>query len=320
MPNNIINGIKKNFDGFLKERRSFFVALFLACLFWFSTELSKPIQYTLPVQVEYQLPQGMTFKSQAMSTLNVTFEGLGWNLFFLKSNAKKRKVLVQTQNLTSQIIGTDYYKTTIAAKFGSGKISVSKISPSQLYIELEKQATKRIPVILDHAIKLNPGFVKISDFKLIPDSITIQGAQSKLDNITYWTTERYVRNNLSQNINLGLELKSKSDSLIVLSHERINLEVEIEKATEKIIEVPIFIPPSIAEKIKVIPSAVELICQIGLSGYDMLSAENFRVELPYYSINRIKDNPNLELKVTVNNSKASNIRLNPNDVEVFLIE
>jgi hypothetical protein len=96
--------------------------------------------------------------------------------------------------------------------------------------------------------------------------------------------------------------------------------LQIEKATEKIIEVPIFIPPSFTDKIKLLPSKIELICQLGLSQYDNINASDFRIELPYYSLNRLKETPVANLKITVAPDKASHIRLKPNTVEVFITE
>ena len=320
MPNKIINKLKTSVPGFLKERQSFIIALLLACLFWFSTKLSQRLQYTLPLNIEYILPEGKSFKRIAPQTLNVTFDGLGWNLFFLKSRAKSKNVDILLQNLSNQVMSTEELKESLASQFGTGNITVSNITPSQLFIELETKSIRKIPVRLEKLYSIAQGFSSSSEFKLLPDSITIEGPKTKIDKISFWPTNLVELENLKDDINLEVDLKSNSDSLVLFSHNSINISLQVERATEKILEVPVFIPTSFADKIKIIPSKIELIFLTGLSQYDRISPSDFRIELPYYNLSRLKDTPNIELKITVSSDKASHIRLKPNTVEVFITE
>ena len=267
-----------------RERWIFFGCLLLAGFFWLMQKLNRRYNISQKYTVSYVLPDGKVFKRAPASTVLVTLQGKGWDILFKSAKNIGDKIEVELNEDNLQVIPASSISDKINGFLASNEISVASINPSQIQIQLEEQAKKKVPVESKLNITYFPGYFYKDKPQLMPDSVVITGAPRYLAEVGSWPTESFTINNLQQSIvNMPVKLVKPKNTLLRLNTSQVRLNMELEEYTEKSFIVPIRVKNSDA-KVKILPDQVHVKCVVGLSKYDNLSTDDIELYVNLLSL------------------------------------
>ena len=136
---------------------------------------------------------------------------------------------------------------------------------------------KLIPFLIEVYIQINcKSPYKIQGAIIIkPDSILISGSERDLNNIHKWDVKPVIFENVNKKINTMISLE---DSYLINDFDKVNLQVDIDKFTEAIINVPIKLinqPEKLNAKIN--PESLDLKYLVTFKNYKKVSENDFQI-------------------------------------------
>lgn len=210
---------------------AFSVALFFALCLWFIVNLSRDFNVTIEVPIVLSnLPDDVTVSSDIPETASVVLTGEGWNLISVYTNPPR--VLV---NAESDDVNLGEQLRSQVGVFSN--LNIVQVRPTQLYIQKERRVSRKLPVRNRVNLQLAEQFGMLSDPVLSPDSITVIGAESVLDELEYWETAETEFSNINESANRIVQLQSMSG--VTLEPSTVILSMEVAEFTEAEIRVPI---------------------------------------------------------------------------------
>ncbi|HLR32255.1 MAG TPA: hypothetical protein VK074_07185, partial [Fodinibius sp.] len=161
----------------------FAVSLILAVCFWFMVNLS--IDYNLNIElplVTAGIPEDQALVQQPPETATVSISGEGWKLIRLYNNPPAINL-----NVTSSEVNLyDQVQRQINA---TSEVNVQKVQPLILTLDMEERVSKKVPVQPIFSLSFVQQYGFTEEPTVQPDSVTISGAASLIENITEWPTD-----------------------------------------------------------------------------------------------------------------------------------
>ncbi len=211
---------------------AFCVALFFAFLLWFIVNLNRDFTITIQMPIQMSaLADDLIINSEVPSTVSVNLSGEGWQLIPVYRNPPRLVINAESEqvNLPEQI------RNQISAL---SDLNILQVEPSQLRIETERKETKKVPVTNLVNISYSDQFGPLRNPVIVPDSVSITGAESALAELETWETEETELINISSDIEREIQLKSGRSGMTV-EPETVTLRVDVAEFTEAEQRVPI---------------------------------------------------------------------------------
>ncbi len=293
------------------DKAIFAVCVGIAFIFWFFTKMSNKYTSERVVEVEYMLPAGKAFSELPAEKLKATFEGSGWDLMndYLFGAEKVVKVDLSRERPP----GID--QATLLSRISDlslnkRKLKITKTVPSTLYLDFKDEEKKTVPVRLKNKITYATGYAPTAPPRLQPDSIDIFGAKSLLDTLDYWETVPVVYLDQKDSFAVTVRLAEKLPRLVRLSQKTVEMQVPIEKWTEKKLYLDIAVRNVPDSLLTLFPKQIETTFSVPLSRFNRMTADSFSV---------IADLQNVPL-TTVNNTVPVLIEKRPQGIRGLTIE
>ena len=220
-------------DSFQNKEKitAFSIAFFIALCLWFIVNLSRDFNITIQVPVLLtNLSEDVTLSSDVPETASVSLTGEGWKLISVYSNPPR--VLVNAEvndvNLAEQV------RNQIGV---FSDLNVVRVEPSRIMIETERKETKRVPIRNLVNITIRDQFGLLREPQIIPDSVTITGAESMIRELEEWYTEERDLREISGNVQR--EIRVAQATGISVEPQNVMLNLEVSEFTEAEIRVPI---------------------------------------------------------------------------------
>ena len=128
----------------------------------------------------------------------------------------------------------------------------------------------------------------IGTINSMPDSVTVSGARSIVQNLRSWPTARRHLGEMRDSLNATISLSDTLASLIVTDVSEVNVRANVQAFTEASRQVEVRavgLPPGV--RVTFSPAVVNVTYQVPLSQYDdVLAAEEFYAFVPYLDIVR----------------------------------
>lgn len=219
------------------ERRekftAFGIALVIAISLWFIVNLNRDFNVTLQIPIELtNIPDDRIVSSSVPENARVNVTGEGWNLVTLYNNPPKILLNAdddQSINISEQI------RNQIGA---FNDINILQVNPGNLTVETEERATKKVPVENQVNINLRDQYGLLNEPVVIPDSVTITGAQSVIEEITSWPTQQIHLSNINRSIQRTVPLVPGDAPTQIIPTE-IELHADIAEFTETEVRIPV---------------------------------------------------------------------------------
>lgn len=225
---NIRGSILDDEGGGLFRREKVIVIMFsygIALVLWLLVNLSRPfnLTVTLPVDVE-GVPAGRALANDVPHEVAVNVNGEGWKLLRIYNNPPRIKL----HPVEGAMNILDLVREQMNMFAG---VDVTKVTPASLDVKLEKRIMKKVPVVANVLVNTDNRHGMVGWPELTPDSVTISGATSVLQNINNWPTEYKEIKDVDDNINILLNLK-KPDQIIEINPLQVTYKAAIEEFTE----------------------------------------------------------------------------------------
>ncbi|MEE2700078.1 MAG: hypothetical protein VYD71_01785 [Bacteroidota bacterium] len=285
--------------------------------------MSKQYQTTLIIPVEYtNLPESKQLINNPEKSISLRVRSPGF--YLLSNNLFKSKALKIPANALSESSAKDYTQQYWVVnknhqqlyKLLSSDIKIISVFPDTLFLRFQQKQSKKVPVIFNGDLDFSAQYRLKDKAKIYPDSIIIFGTEEKLVQTSFVETEHMVFDDLQKGVNEEIGL-NKID-FISYSHQKVQLSFEVEKYTEKIVEVPIKaikLPKDC--KIKFYPPRVVLITTVAFADYDKLNASLFVAEV---NASQLEGKSKLTVNLTRKPSFADVLKIKPSRVEFLLIK
>lgn len=267
-----------NFFG-REKAMAFGFALFFALCLWFIVNMSRDFNITIDVPIELvNLPEGMAVSSEIPEEASVSLTSEGWKLINLYSNPPVISLSADARqiNLFEQVRNRVSY---------FAEMNVLQVEPIFLTIELEEKTEKKVPVNPLVDVNLDEHYDLVRDPELAPDSVTLIGAQSKLDEIEHWDTVYRELNNIRRNTQATLQLQ-KPESGIEIDPSSVAYRLEVAEFTEAEVRIPVRtrnLPPG--QAITYNPSSILVKYDVPINEYTTVQETRpFRVFVDYSTI------------------------------------
>lgn len=185
-----------------------------------------------------------------------------------------------------------------------------------MYFDFADRVFKKVPVVSRVNPKPATQYMVHGQIKLVPDSITISGANPIIDTIDFVFTK-------SQDL---VDLVSKYEDKVKLvkirnvnfSENEVEVSINIEKFTEGTQKLKINlinVPDSV--ELRTFPNSVAVTYFVALSDYEKVLPQLFEVVVDYSDTEKQKST--LDVKITNQPSYIKSLRYNPKSVE-YIIE
>ncbi len=279
---NIRGSILDDEGGGLFRREKVIVFMFsygIAMILWLLVNLSRPFNLTVTLPVDLEgVPASKALANDVPHEVAVNVNGEGWKLLRIYNNPPRIK-LRPTE-------GTMNFFDVVREQMNMfAGVDVTKVTPAALEIKLENRITKKVPVIANVLVKTDKQFGMVGWPKLTPDSVTVSGATSILQNISSWPTEYKEIKGVSENISMMLNLK-KPDQILEIGPGQVNYHANIEEFTEGEVKVDIQtsnLPHG--QRVSYSPSSITI--RYGIPIKEYASAQQvhmFQVYVPYQDV------------------------------------
>jgi len=283
------------------ERRRislFFLCLLLAVGAWLFFALSNRYIYQVQTLVRFvDLPENRAFHPLQSDTIRLQVEGTGWQLLFSKLRINPQSVDIDLKELQKQtFIELSKQIQKINTQVGSTQ-KVVQIHPDTLYFDFSSSTFKKIPVVLKQDIKFKPQFGISDSIQINPAYITITGPVKELAKINSWETDLLSLKKVGESRNMKINLKRPSKANITIHPSFVDLRLNIDEFTEKVIEVPVNVLNNKEfRNVKLLPDKVKLTFLIPLSKYPQTDRTDFEL---FVDLNNWKENGYSQLPVRI---------------------
>ncbi len=300
----------------------FFVFLLITSLFWLLINLSKEYTSEVTFDVTYiDLPTDLVFQSEPVSEISLDVTAKGFTL--LKYKTQKRKLEISFEQFQKGRANEYYYLPNkdikkLKVQLNSAR-SIDRTIRDTIFFYIGMNASKYVPVVLKSDIKYKLGYNAVGDFSITPDSIEVSGPESVLDSITHVNTLTLVKNELNTDIDEAIGIEVLPNSNLIFSQESVQVNLKIDKITEGQLQAPfeiVNLPDGYT--ITTFPSEVKIVYNVGLSNFNKISSENFKVTCDF-ALSDLNGVNYLIPEVSHQPALVSNVRVIPSKIE-FLIE
>ena len=257
-------------------------AFCVAGLLWFTVTMSESYEWTfvVPMSVE-ELPHNKALRAPLPPTIRVLLRGSGWELLFLRFGKNIHYRIDPSQIKNDRLLLTNK-NLAIAMRLPSGIVALEAY-PETLSLSYDSFHSKRVKVIPDIILECVEGFGKVGPIELIPDSITISGAEVILRNISEWKTKTARFVNISEHVSVQVELSDSLSTIVKKEVESVALLIPVEQLADvKFSSIPISVLGAPANaQILFAPASIDIIVRGGVRKLSSLSAESFSAQIDF---------------------------------------
>ena len=265
-------------EGEQPEHKGFVISMCIvfSVLLWFFSSMSE--SYTKGFEIATRidnLEEDEAFVSLPPEKVDVVINGQGLQLLQLYYNPPN---LVLDANLPQISV-----QEAIARRLPQG-VSVERTLPTFLSMEKDARVFKKVPIQPRAEISWPATHDVVQDIVLSPDSVEISGAQSVLDEITFWPTTFFEEEEVTDSLNVAVLLADTLGGLVSLGITETRLTAVTAQFTEgnRELDVRLKDVPSMLETIALDPPNIEVKFRVPLAQFQMaVDASDFLASVSY---------------------------------------
>lgn len=305
---------------FTKGRNSVFLLFVLGTfVFWFLNKLDKQYNQAISQPITYiDLPSKFIFQETPTNYILVRVEASG---FYFFSNAFKRKPIeISLKNIKKKDAFTYYLlapevKKQLRAQLKT-KINILEVLEDSLHVKLGSKSFKKVPVITDVSIQYSVGHNSIKGVQFVPDSIEVSGPELQVKKIQHIKLNPYFKQDVNTSINEFLDIVKVDIPKISYNTEKINIKVDVEKITEKTLQIPVQIINTPKDNVVIYPKNIKVSCQILLSKFNDINTNDFLLVCNYNK----RNNKYMEVKLVKKPKTILGVKLHVEKVEYLILK
>lgn len=257
----------------------FVVALILALCLWLMVNLSREynLNIDLPIAVG-TVPQDKALAEDLPEQATVSVSGEGWKLINLYNNPPSIRVDVTKPEI-------NVYDQVQQQMNMLPNITVQKVQPLILNVQLEERMSRRVPVRTRVELSFEEQYDLVSEPDIQPDSITVTGARSLVNDVTEWPTDSVHFKGVDGDLSRSVPLQ-KSGELINLSRQEVQYTARVSQFTEGEVKVDIQVRNMpVGQGVSFSPSSITVKYDVPLNEYaEVQKIDPFNAYITYSQI------------------------------------
>ena len=254
--------LNKPIESLIGQKLSLLIgALGLALLLWIFVVSQNEYTIILDLPIEARnLNVQKAHKEEVPPSASVRLRGTGRDLFksFLLKNFGGFKLVLDLEGISKEyeFVLNDYFekfpqKVVLPLNYNLSFVEV--VYPNRIKISLDDYSSKSVPIISNLHIKPAPGFLLVGNQIIRPEKVEIAGPKKELALINHIETVYDTINGLTSFYSGKIKTQSLG-RLIKYSTNSVEISLDIQNISERIIvDVPVIVV-NIPEKIRVFPS------------------------------------------------------------------
>lgn len=322
----ILRKLSSSREFIYKKYGTFLFFLALSAILWLFNAMSKTYVTELDYPVNYvNYPKEKLLLGKLPDKLKISIEATGYTLLRYKMKHSLLPLSFDLNKLQiSRIPGKRKTKFFILTKHAkdiiedhlSSELKVVNILPDSLVFNLTSVLNKKVPVVPNIEVSAAKQHMITGQIKTTPDSILIKGPEIFIDTIKSIHTEHVNFTDIDHTYKRNVSLIEMEN--ITFLTKRVQVEVPVEKYTEKKLQIPITIinTPDSAE-IVIFPDKLTVKCNIPMSKYKSVTAGRFEAIANYASVKNTKLRK-MRVRLIRFPEFVSNINYHPHKVEFFI--
>lgn len=280
---------------------------------WFLLTLGRTHEASVPARIRItDLPSNRALSVMPPDQVLLRVEGTGYALLSL---------LARTPDLPVSA-SSDEVDLLMAAPVLPAGIRMRNVQPRFVRITTEERITRRVPIVAQTDIDLASMYDLAGTPRLTPDSITVSGARSILQNLSSWPTQVQAFENVRGDISTELPLSDTLSGLVFRTLTATQFDVPVAPFTGAVRRVDVRVRgvPSSIRLVTLEPSTVEVRFRVLLSDFAAaMEAADFYATLSYDEIRADNSGQLRPRLVLPEGLMIRNAELFPPTVEYFLV-
>ena len=297
----------KPIESLIRQKLSLFFGAFgLSLLLWVFVVSENEYTLILDLPIEARnLNVQKAHQEEVPPYASVRLRGTGRDLFksFLLKNFGGFKLVLDLEGISNEyeFVLNDYFEKfpqKIVLPLNYNLSFVEVVYPNRIKISLDEYSSKVVPVISNLFIKPSPGFLLVSEQKVIPSEIEIAGPKKELALINHVETDFDTINGLTSFYSGQIKIQSLG-RLIEYSSKTVEINLDIQNISERIIaDIPVRVI-NVPNKFRVFPSpqTVSLTVIGGVNQISGLTSNDITVFVDFKDWNHLKQFYEPEVKI-----------------------
>ena len=297
----------KPIESLIRQKLSLFFGAFgLSLLLWVFVVSENEYTLILDLPIEARnLNVQKAHQEEVPPYASVRLRGTGRDLFksFLLKNFGGFKLVLDLEGISNEyeFVLNDYFEKfpqKIVLPLNYNLSFVEVVYPNRIKISLDEYSSKVVPVISNLFIKPSPGFLLVSEQKIIPSEIEIAGPKKELALINHVETDFDTINGLTSFYSGQVKIQSLG-RLIEYSSKTVEINLDIQNISERIIaDIPVRVI-NVPNKFRVFPSpqTVSLTVIGGVNQISGLTSNDITVFVDFKDWNHLKQFYEPEVKI-----------------------
>lgn len=267
-----------------RKTTTFIVFLFLSLIFSILTKLSKEYTAVLTVNPKLiKIPEDVIIINDTTSKdleLTIKTYGFKWLGYYLK----KPNISLDVESLKnrddSYIWERNEGYASLISQF-SQDVVIESVTPETLVFNFDKNETKRVPILFQGSVIYEDGYNSILGPQIEPDSITLIGPSSLVNDIKTVQTSNLELDNLKDSYNAMIDI-NQIDSLqneIKFSPNKVSFNIDVKRFTEGSLIVPLkFVNLPTDQTVHFFPKEVEIKYLVALEEFKDVKSSDFEIQ------------------------------------------
>ena len=317
--------LKKVYFKHDKRVAAYLICVGIATCFWFLNALNKTYTVNMAVPVTYiNLPDNKTLDNHLPEKFDLTIRSHGFNIlrhqvsfifmpFEFNVNEMTNNRMMERRN-NNFAFPSRQFLTELSNQF-SNEMDILSMSPDTLYFKFGKMGQKLVQVKSMVQVNLKKQHQISGAIKTIPDSVEVRGPQSILDTLQIVMTNSQKFNAVDQPIIAEVSLSKMKE--VFLNPQTVEINIPVEEYTEAQLLVPVVVKDQPSDvNIKLFPAKVKITFQVGLSRFQEMHPEDFKLSVAFPDISKGKQ----RLKVTTESTPGYlyDMKISPEEIEYLI--
>ena len=285
--------------------------------------MSKEYETTIFIPISYNnFPESQQLINNLESQMELKVKSHGF--YLLSNNLFQSKTLQISVNNLEESKSRKYSQRQWVVnknlkkiyKLISSDIKILSTNPDTLIFRFQKKESKKVKIVFNGDLNFSSQYRMKDKIQLSPDSVFVFGPKEKISKIHFVESEDTAFENIEKAIKQDLKLNEMEG--ISFSEKKVQIQFEVEKFTEKIIELPLnVINVPKGYKIKCYPAKIDIAITVAFNDYSKLNSNLFVAQV---DASNVKQKKRLDVILSKQPPFTDIVKIKPSRVEFLLIK
>lgn len=308
-----------------KNQRSvltFLVFLAISTVLWLLTKLSDDYSTQATYSLQFEEVPADKWVSSPDAAAKMSLNTDGFHTLRYKMVREPNRIITipldevpyRHENGNTYSFSSQYVAERVAKLLGVNTSDVV-MNDATVYFNMDALKSKVVPIAFQSDIKTQRQYGVYGIPTLEPPTITIYGPQEVIDTVKSVKTNMVSKINVNQDFKetVGLDLLGGK---IHTNVKEVTVEVNVEKFTEKDVEVPIKVADSL--RMRFFPETMKVKCLVAIKDYASIVPEDFSVAVDRQQLEALQ--PLLDVRLASWPQYVQVLSTSPDKVEYLIVQ